>query len=635
MSKDKTRRGCRLLVLLSLILFPTSLARAALDPETEKPYQLQVVLRMAENRVLTPVFRDLVRRQLGDSLQAALGDLAHVEIVSEHPLVKDIETRGLQRALDGYSALSDTKTHFVLIDYVNGRYEIRARQYDGFTGLASPVVRHSSTADRVIVARSAALLIDQDFGLSGTIDTVNGNLVDVKLRGGGLGIPLGHWVQKDQVFAVSQIRQAAGKQQASRRDWTLLQVLEAPHGAVCRCRLYSRWQTPLPQVAGVGYRCLKLGTTRAPLRLRLVTDDNVREPVRAMQVQIKPRGFEGSAMELTSTRSDGLVISQKPYENVAFVILAGPSKTAQVPVEIVEDLTLTCPVSVHEETLAQAELRHRGDRWLAQLIDSRKVADSLFAELNAMKDQPTETILARAEVGLNAMVADMSNLALERDSLRAEAASLPQGTPLDLARGDALLDELQKQRTNLEQHIGALQKIVTEQKDPRRRKWQEMIAQADLQEREDEFDKAIQLYKSVLAERTQVEGAEDPALRRKLDALTQAWTPKNDAHAKARAFIYETWPKLETAAQINARLDEARKAFQTCKDNGDILTPRKLLKTYAIHSSRLEKEVNALRPTEREADAKTAETIVKLTPKLKELNDEVKEYLRKADVSGK
>src|SRR5438105_228095 len=109
---------CSLLFLFAWCLLPLSSARGALDPESNKPYHLQVVLRIAENRLLTPVFRDLVERELRQSLQAALADLARVEIVRDHPLLKEVEAKGLQVALDGYSALSDTKTHFVLIDFV-------------------------------------------------------------------------------------------------------------------------------------------------------------------------------------------------------------------------------------------------------------------------------------------------------------------------------------------------------------------------------------------------------------------------------------------------------------------------------------------------------------------------------------
>ena len=60
--------------------------------------------------------------------------------------------RGLQHALDSWKYLSNTKIHFVLIDFVQGQYEISAREYDGTTGLASPVVRQ--VRKRAIVSSS-------------------------------------------------------------------------------------------------------------------------------------------------------------------------------------------------------------------------------------------------------------------------------------------------------------------------------------------------------------------------------------------------------------------------------------------------------------------------------------------------
>jgi hypothetical protein len=380
----------------------------------------------------------------------------------------------------------------------------------------------------------------------------------------------------------------------------------------------------------LGYRCLKLGTTRAPLRLRVVKDDKLRSPVPALQIQIKPRSFGGSVLEQTSTKPDGLAKSEQTYDNVAFaIVMDGSKQLARVPVEIVEDLTVTCPVSVSEETAGQGELLHRRDRWVSHLSDSLVVAADLFRDLNAMAGQSSESILARAQEGLKAMQADISELSQERESLRTESAKLPRAA-LNLTDGEQNLQRLQEQRDQLQQYLVKLQENIAKEKDPIRQKWQELVLQADLQEREDEFDKAIQLYERVLRE-----GGDNPALRDKLDTLRRAWAPKNNAHAKARTFIYETWPKLETAAQIKDSLDEARNAFRVCKENGDILTPRKLLKTYVTHSSRLAKEVDALRPEEREDDRKTAETIIELTSKLKEFNEDVKEYLRNAKVPGK
>src|SRR5438132_6683022 len=159
--------------LLSALLVPLSAGamRAQLDPELNKPYQLQVVLHISENRSLTAVFRDQIERDLRDSLQAALGRLARVQVLPNHKLLPEVEAKGLGRALDGWNFITGTKLHFVLIDYVDGRYEIQARQYDGVAGLASPVVRRppQPITDRLLVARSAALLVSEDFGVVGTV----------------------------------------------------------------------------------------------------------------------------------------------------------------------------------------------------------------------------------------------------------------------------------------------------------------------------------------------------------------------------------------------------------------------------------------------------------------------------------
>jgi hypothetical protein len=640
--RENAPRSAIILVCLCSLFVPFSLARAALDPETDKPYQLQIVLRIADNRLLTPTFRETVARQLRDSLQADLGDLALVRIVHQHRLLKEIETRGLQAALDNYSDLSDTKTHFVLIDFVNGRYEIQTRQHDGFTGLSSPVVRRSSTADRQVVAHLAALLIDQDFGLAGTVDLERmeaGNTeakVDIQLKGGALGVPLDRWLKKDQVFAVSLIPPGPAPH-SIRMSWTLLQVAEEPHGARCRCRLLSRWDDPLPRrAAGVlGYRCLKLGTTRAPLRLRVVKDDKLKTPLSGVQVVIRTRGFTGTSgldAEAVTTKIDGLVQSQQEYQNVAFVrIFEGQLTLARAPVEIIQGLTITCPVSVNPELVAQEELLDRRRRWLSLLADNLAIANYLTKELNHMAGESSERRLARAQEGLKVLQTAIGDLTLQHDELRAASAGEATKTmPLDLKEGEERLKDLQDQGNDLQQYIRQLQEIIDKEKDPRRRQWREMLAEANRREREAEFDKAIALYQQVLEKSGDI-----PDLRRHLDALKNAWAVKSEAHAKARDFIYHVWPKQQKAAQMKARLDEARNAFQVCKEAGDSLSPQMLLKTFAEHTRQLDQEVDALHPDQKEDDLKTTQTIIDLTKELKKFNDEVKEYLAKAKPLGK
>src|SRR5262249_51997513 len=117
--------------VLPFVLCPSSSARAALDPELKTPYHLRVVLEVAKHRLLTPVFIDQLRRDLRDLLQAGLGDLARVDVVREHPLLKGVRVNGLEKALEAYRQVADVKTHFLQITFAGGLYQMQARQHDG------------------------------------------------------------------------------------------------------------------------------------------------------------------------------------------------------------------------------------------------------------------------------------------------------------------------------------------------------------------------------------------------------------------------------------------------------------------------------------------------------------------------
>ena len=258
-----------ILAVLSFVLCPLPFAQG-LDPDLTTPYKVQVVLSVAPNRLLTPIFKEQLRRDLQRGLQGALGsmgevevfDLAEVKPEKQEPLWKEVAAKGLQAGLDGPGkGTSAVKTHFVNVDYVDGQYEMQARQYDGLTGLASPSVRREQTPDRQFVARTAALLVDRDFGLVGTVtDGGDGQTVRVAFKGGGLKVPLDRWVKKGDVFALVQVG-ADGR--TALLPWAVLQADAAPRrGRYGRLQIVSATATtprrsrdwlPLPQ-AGDGAR---------------------------------------------------------------------------------------------------------------------------------------------------------------------------------------------------------------------------------------------------------------------------------------------------------------------------------------------------------------------------------------------
>jgi len=623
----------RLILGLLVVTSCQAFARADLPAEGARPYQLQVVLGIAKHPLLTPVFQQQMQRELRDSLQAALGRLARVEVLRDHPRLKEVEGKGLKHAMDRWNFLDESKLHFLLVSYGNGRYEIQARQYDGFTGLASPVVRRKSIPDPQLVARNAALLIDQDFGLTGTLAPVSGDNVDkveVTLKGGELGIPLDRWLKKGDVMAVSQIVDQAGAGQASfRMPWTLLQVADEPREGKCPCQLFNRFSPPLPSASGIlGYRCLKLGTSRGRLRLRVVSDDKLGTPLNGRFVRINSEGFQGDAQEQLTTNPDGIATSVQPYTNVAFIkVFEGGTALAKIPLEILDDRTITIPVSNNPEAERRGQLYLRRDRWLRRVYDAMDVAVNIVKVLNAIVADDRDKAMDLAKSASKSLESDLRYLGTERDGLIAEAKQM-QAT-LDLSQGEQRIAELEGQQKQLVHYISQLSGILKDEKDPKIQKWKELAEQGKLMESVADYDKAINLYEQVFAA-----GGEDPALKAHLDELKRIWTLRDDKHRKAHTFIYETWPEAKDAAQMKSLMSEARRAFETCRGYGDWLRTRKLFKVNIALGSKLARELEALKK-DTEDERKAVETINGVIEDLKKLNEDVAKFLREVEPAAK
>jgi len=616
-----------LMAALILASWCTS-GRAELNSETDKSYALQVVLQVAEHRVFTEPFREQVRRELWHSLQAALGNLARVEVETKHPLLREVEAKGLQHALDGWHFLTDAKIHFVRISFANGRYEIEARQYDGFTGLPSPVVRRESVDERLLVARNAALLIHHDFGLSGTIGKVEGDKVDVTIKGSGLGMPLAPFLKKGDIFAIAQISQTGAVLRSSRELGSLLQVTEEGQDGHWRCQLWHRWEHPLASGPGVlGYRCLKLGTTKAKVRLRLV--DKRGAPVSSKQVRISADGFQGDPLDQPVSNPDGLVESQHPYQNVAFVrILENQQHVlANVPVEIVEERTLSIAINVSPEAERRGPLYLRRDRWLHRVYDSMEVAGNVVRRFNA--EQLRTEAQKIAQDGLRALEQDLNNLKEEQRNLELESANLPADSRPSLTEGEQHLQELQALRQQLEGHVTSLDKVVKDETDPERRKWKEMVEQARALQYSAEYARAITIYEDVVAK------SKDPKVREELNKLKQAWEVKNEQHEQARKFIYKNWSQLTKVTELKDKLSKAHEAFETCRAAGDLLSPRMLLKANLAHATRLAREAETYKPQDNEDERQLVKKIYDLVKDLEQLSKEIESYLGKGKADKK
>jgi hypothetical protein len=605
-----------------------------LDPEADKPYHLRVVLGIAEHRLLTPVFQEQVERELGASLQAAFGDLAVVEVTRKHPRLKEVLRDGLGPVLDAWQDVEPVKTHFVLIDYNNGAYEIQTRQHDGLTGQASPVVRHVELpdADRQLVARTAALLVSEDFGIVGTFTPKKGSeTVEVTLQGSSLGVPLDRWIKQDDVLIAVQIAAGGSGQRANRVPWTLLRVDRGPdNNGVCVCQVFYRTrESPLVMDRGIlGYRCLRLTASKAPLRVRLV-QSNAKNllAVPTQRIDVRRQGFRGEERTVLqgATDPDGFFSTEKEgdkgqFEGVAFVsVMNGNTQMAKLPLPIVDDRLQTIPVNIGGDEALQLTVRR--DRWLGQVYESVRILVSTFKELEKLlKDQKRSEALRLAKEGLSGLQEDLTNYRRERDEMLKESAG---GPPLNLGGGETALKQLDTGKERLRDLVGQLGEVVGKENDPKRRELQSKVTQAQLLEGEAEYGKALELYEQVLAEQ------DNKDLRDRYTKLKQEWQPRSEKHRQARDFIYNTWPALD-ALKLLGHLDEARDAFKVCEQVGDTLGPAKLLKAASEHAGKLQERVNALKVDESEDDRATAKIIAEVADGLTKLIKDVQAYLEAA-----
>jgi hypothetical protein len=620
-------RGSFFLFFLSSLCFCGELKAQ----EANTPYKLRLVVHVAQNRLLTDVFRDRLERELHDGFQAAMGDMGRVTVTHEHPRLKDVLARGLKQSLDDWKNRNDEKTHFVLIDYSGVHYEIQTRQYDGTIGRASPVVRRDRTRDRDFVVKAAALLLKQDFGVLGTVlegPSGANKLVKVELRGGALG-EMARWVQKDDVFALAP--PDGGEPLALR--WSLMQVEQAPaEGArdgICQCRFYHRYQVS----SIVGYRCIKLGTVQTPLRLRWVRQApkgaKTQPLALRLTVEIRHHGFEGEdATKLTKiTDSSGVLETVRNgkdgvFSHVAFVrVIDGmEDPKPQVPIVLVDDQPIFIEVNAAKDVDTLFAVRQ--SNWQNSIVDLLQMQANLFKRLETLGAKPDqrEQVIREAERGLKRLRDDRTLLLQQKEEIAEYARK--KNRPFQTQREDKRLADLVEGEKILDQFIAEQRRIEAKENDPQVKKWLSAIENAKLLEKELEIGKAIDIYESV-----RNEGFKNDALDAHLKELQTLWKTVDAEHAQARNYVYLVWPTLDTD-RLKDGLPKARQALKKCEAAGDLVTIRKLLKGTEAHALRLKKELDLLQPDILAEDVEPAKLRKDISEQIVKLGLELQEYLK-------
>lgn len=555
------RRALALLLALA--------APAFADDDATRPYDLRVVVRVAPHRLLTAGFRRQFTTELQDGLQAGLGLLASVKVVDAN----ETPDAWLEpESLDAHSAVGPTKRHFVRVEFVEGRYTVAARQLDGATGLASPVVRRAQTSDRAYVGRLALRFIDMDFGVTAAVANPDGDRVRLTFQGSALpGIDWGRRVPKGTVFAVADIVDSPPRGRL--RMATFLQAQDAAAGGGCDCQLVSRYLKPL--AVGGPFRAIALGATQGPLKLRFVDADGL--PHQNLLVKVSDKGFApGDAIRDRGAVRDGNFVADGPYDRLAFVRVEAADRGIPIPVAILDDRVVVSEVRVAagDEARQQVEIDARNVR--LRFVDIVKRLEVQNGQLQSLlKATRNQEALGRVQGGLKTLNSELAALSAEMIRLRTESSAVDANVSAILDDCGQFLAEVTRRRDSLGKAEADLQKAVEAETSPeaqaKKESFLSLLVRADKQREDADIEGALATYEEVLQKH-----GDRPEVREKLTKLQAEWKIKGPEHQTARTFTYGQWSKVKTLDELHAALPKAKEALDALRTAGDKLTGRKL-----------------------------------------------------------
>jgi tetratricopeptide (TPR) repeat protein len=649
----------RVMVVVAALLLLAGPARAQLDPEPRTPYLWRVVLKTQPHPLLSGAFREQLRRDLTAALAPALGPRGTVEVVDLDEVPKDrwdplwqqFDDRGFD-ALTAPRDLTGVKTHFLRLAFADGRYALESRQHDGFTGLASPLVRRQTVRAPELVGRTAGLMLERDFGPAGAVESVAKDEAKVVLRGGQLG-GVERLVRAGDVFAVSQVtktnrpapppvRTATGKivapppgsvpppgLTAQPRSFTLLRVTAVEGGGVLKCAVLTRWKEAMPKSAA-GYRCMKLATVEEPLAVRLVGSEGAKQKTAG---RVTVHASEGGFTVTPEPRdnfafTDGLYRSARPLAHVACVVVALPGGEAQqYPVPVLGGGPITLQFETSLQAAEVAAFRRALAATASRVADARKAQDICFEATGALiKKEKNADALARAKGGVQAAETADQGAGDELARLKEQSGLTPDGPKLIAAieQNLRLLREFNKQ---LGAHVKTLEDVVRRENDPalaaRQVQAEALAARIKLLLVRGDVDEAIAAYEQLV-----LLDPENPELRAQRDKLKADWKPKNDAHAKARDYLLRTWPAVSTIPDFKDSLPQIGAAVDECIKAGDRFTLRKLLSVFTGSIVKLKELADGL-DQNADADRKLAADAAAVGEAMAALEQKIREFVEK------
>jgi hypothetical protein len=651
----------RVSALLLLVAGPAVAQRppapAPLDPEPTTPYTWRVLVRFDPSPYFPPAFRQQVLKDVHAALAPPLGQVGQLT-VADLGTLKDPGPLATAFLKDGWSALdakpfrvlTGEKTHFLRLTALrDGTFQLACRQHDGSTGLATPGVRTRTTRDPQTVGRMAGLMLDKEFGPTGTVEKIPDKPDQVRVRFRAGKLPgFDRYVQAGDVFAVSVIQQPTrpaekakganppAPRTADPRPYTLLRADSAPADGACLCRVLTRFEVGLPEGRGVaGFRCLKLATEEAPVEVRVVDAGGGPPPASNL---LSIRGTDSAFDVPPDPRDnfdlrDGVFRSGRPLKGIAYVTVGlGPTRAERFPVPVLGQGPIVLRFDVNQEQAQKARFLREVEDFRGRVAEVRTAQAGLALRLFKLIDAGNNTeALAQAVAGLDSLSAADRELSADLERLKKDPAAADPTAAGLLAGAERVVGEIRADRGKVTARVDDLKKAVAALDDPVRfeREFRAKELAARIKEYLDLGDvpAALDLYDQ-LAGVTKAE--ETKAQKAKLEA---EWQPKSEAHKQARAFVADTWRRgPDTLPAFEDALEKLGPAVEVMLKHDDRFGLRGVLASFEPAVAKLKEIVDALDPNT-EADKPKFDTVKEVRVKLEALDKKVRDGIRSIEAA--
>jgi hypothetical protein len=253
------------------------------------------------------------------------------------------------------------------------------------------------------------------------------------------------------------------------------------------------------------------------------------------------------------------------------------------------------------------------------------VANDRFYELDLqLKNKSLESALVVAKAGHQTMQNEIEALDSERLQLatRIKAGHFSSAR-INLGEGDEPLNLLRKKAADLHVFIGDLDKVIQETTSEEAKTQRQMLERARLLEGQAEISEALRLYEKFLEMRPKEKKISDH-----VSQLKRSWSPKNENHALARQFIYQTFPSLD-ANGLKTNLEKTQKALAESKSAGDYFSAMKMRNLIVGHLGKMKSRLETLGRQDTPDNRNETRTILEVAEALAQLHNDINIFLKK------